>query len=106
MTRSLSIWGTSVLVLLFLGFAGKTYYPAKPPAQLAMQAASKVAAGHTLSDEVATGDVEDPDRVSLVGPLAVWMRQDEAPDVHKKGHVQWTAQPMDHITVRDQMPEK
>lgn len=106
MNRSLLVWGTSAVTLVLFGLAAKTYYPAKPAAQLAIQAATKVAAGHSLTNEGTTALAEDADRVDVVGPLAVWIRDANPADSEATPNSTWKAQPMDHIVARSPMPEK
>jgi hypothetical protein len=104
--RSLLVWGTSAVTLVFMGYAAKAYFPAKSAAQLAIQAATKVAAGHSLASDSTTGSSENADQVSIVGPLAVWIRDANPAESGATANSTWKAQPMDHIVARSPMPEK
>lgn len=105
MNKSLLVWGTSAVTLLLVGYAAKTYFPAKPAAQLAIQAATRVAAGASLENGV-TGTAEEPDQGGVVGPLAVWIRDASRGESGATPNATWKAQPMDHIVARNPMPEK
>jgi len=104
--RSLLVWSASAVTLALVGYVAKTHYVVKPAAQLAIEAATKIAAGHSLSNEDTTASPEDASQVDIVGPLAVWIRESSPAESEAEQKSAWKAQPMDHIVARYPMPEK
>lgn len=106
MIRSLFIWGTLAVTLVLAGYVAKAYYQARPAAQLVIQAAKKVAAGASLENEVTGSSEEESDQGSVVGSLAVWIRDTSRADSGSTTNPAWQPQPMDHVVARNPMPEK
>lgn len=100
-----AFWVTSLLTFLVFSYAGMDYHPAKKPILRNVSAAIS-ARTQPKDREIAAATPEDPGEVSVVGPLAVWMREANAVEAEIKPATPWKAQPMDHIFADAEMPQK
>lgn len=105
MGKAVIFWATFVLTLLLGGYAAKLYLPAKHSRQFAVQAATKVTAAQAVSKAISAATPEDPGEVSVVGPLAVWLREAD-PKQDQESIAESEPQPMDHVVLAPPMPEK
>jgi hypothetical protein len=105
------LWISSVLTLFFFAYAAKVYYPGKQPMQAAAQAVSiaKLAQAKAESRDTETkaATPEDPGDATLVGPLAVWMREANPAPQSEPARV-WSGplQPMDHASSAAPLADK
>jgi hypothetical protein len=106
LSRTIALWATSVLTLLLCGFAGKLYFPAK---RVGTKAAPRV---EFSAPALKAATPEDPGEASVVGPLAVWMRESDAAKEQQSSaafEVPQTSiapQKMDHVFAAPADPER
>jgi hypothetical protein len=104
-----ALWVTSVLTLFVFAYEAKIFYSARKPMQVAAQAVSAAKLAQAKVEQVTetqTATPEDPGEVSVMGPLAVWMR--EANPLQTEPARVWSGplQPMDHVSAAAPLADK
>jgi hypothetical protein len=97
-------WATSLLPFLMCAYAGVKYFQPSAPALSSIDAALPTST-QKGNEPVTAATPEDPGEVSLIGPLAVWMKGNTE-NANQKTVTPWQAQPMDHIFADAEMPQK